>query len=157
MVRDIGESAKTRHARLIRRRIYTVGVSRGGFDNRTELSEPVESQARAPAAFPGLGGVCMSATTKCMGCVGAEPQVHAISGNPMRPDPHQIQRIVNTTYNRWRCSFVREAEQFCNDYHRSFSRSLVRRRSRAFPSSFLPVPSAPQPQNASLSEFYENS
>ena len=39
-------------------------------------------------------------------------------------------------------------------HRRSISRRRVRRRSRAFPSSFLPLPSAPQPQNASLSEFY---
>jgi len=39
-------------------------------------------------------------------------------------------------------------------HRRSISRRRVRRRSRAFPSSFLPFPSAPQPQNASLSEFY---
>ena len=69
-------------------------------------------------------------------------------------DRGQSQTSFDNTTHNIRQRQTRPGSLTSFHYRRSASRSWVRRRSRAFPSSFLPLPSAPQPQNASLSEFY---
>jgi len=67
-----------------------------------------------------------------------------------------IERWVSQCYNvQPNPTYGEIASETLRSYHPPCPRSCLRSRSRAFPSSFLPFPSAPHPQKGSLSEFYE--